>query len=44
MNALATVRTLATRWTVVVPVVAALALVFSWGRELPAFAVAVVAL
>ncbi|MFD0293868.1 calcium:proton antiporter [Streptomyces sp. NPDC127118] len=44
MNASATVRSLATRWTVVVPVVAALALVFSWGRELPAFAVAVVAL
>ncbi|MFE7465363.1 calcium:proton antiporter [Streptomyces sp. NPDC057499] len=44
MNARTTVRTLASRWTVAVPVVAALALVFSWGRELPTFAVAVVAL
>ncbi|MGW2086336.1 calcium:proton antiporter [Streptomyces sp. NPDC001880] len=44
MNARATARSLATRWTVVVPIVAALALVLSWGRELPAFAVAMVAL
>lgn len=44
MNTSATVRSLATRWTVAVPLVAALALVFSWGRELPPFAVAVVAL
>ncbi|MEL5954176.1 ionic transporter y4hA [Streptomyces sp. CLV115] len=44
MNASATIRSLATRWTVVVPLVAALALVFSWGRELPGPAVAVVAL
>ncbi|MGW6406363.1 calcium:proton antiporter [Streptomyces vinaceus] len=33
-----------TDWTVVVPVVALLALVFSWGRDLPGFAVALVAL
>ncbi|QES51599.1 ionic transporter y4hA [Streptomyces venezuelae] len=33
-----------TDWTVVVPVVALVALVFSWGRELPGFAVALVAL
>ncbi|MFE3762137.1 calcium:proton antiporter [Streptomyces sp. NPDC059104] len=33
-----------TDWTVIVPVVALIALVFSWGRELPGFAVALVAL
>ncbi|WP_328622296.1 calcium:proton antiporter [Streptomyces sp. NBC_00354] len=33
-----------TDWTVVVPVVALLAVVFSWGRDLPGFAVALVAL
>ncbi|MFE3579384.1 calcium:proton antiporter [Streptomyces vinaceus] len=33
-----------TDWTVVVPVVALLALAFSWGRDLPGFAVALVAL
>ncbi|MFE6843867.1 calcium:proton antiporter [Streptomyces sp. NPDC057686] len=33
-----------TDWTVVVPVVALLALVFSWGRDLPGFVVALVAL
>ncbi|KPI05493.1 sodium/calcium exchanger membrane region [Actinobacteria bacterium OV450] len=33
-----------TDWTVVVPVVALLALVFSWGRDLPGFAVGLVAL
>ncbi|MFI5670666.1 calcium:proton antiporter [Streptomyces sp. NPDC051704] len=33
-----------TDWTVLVPVVALLALVFSWGRDLPGFAVALVAL
>ncbi|MFK0049244.1 calcium:proton antiporter [Streptomyces sp. NPDC090741] len=33
-----------TDWTVVVPVVALLALVFSWGRDLPGYAVALVAL
>ncbi|MFG2972638.1 calcium:proton antiporter [Streptomyces sp. NPDC048331] len=31
-------------WTLVVPVVALVALVFSWGRDLPGFAVALVAL
>ncbi|MFI6607732.1 hypothetical protein [Streptomyces sp. NPDC050507] len=44
MNASATVRSPATRWTVVVPLVAALAPVFGWGRELPPFAVALVSL
>ncbi|MFV5997119.1 calcium:proton antiporter [Streptomyces sp. NPDC056231] len=44
MNTSATVRSLATQWTVVVPIVAAVALVLSWGRVLPAFAVGVVAL
>ncbi|WP_327387114.1 MULTISPECIES: calcium:proton antiporter [unclassified Streptomyces] len=33
-----------TDWTVVVPVVALVALVFSWGRDLPGLAVALVAL
>ncbi|MFJ3201194.1 calcium:proton antiporter [Streptomyces sp. NPDC086989] len=33
-----------TDWTVVVPVVALLALAFSWGRDLPGFAVGLVAL
>ncbi|MFG2336166.1 calcium:proton antiporter [Streptomyces yangpuensis] len=33
-----------TDWTVLVPVVALVALVFSWGRELPGFAVVIVAL
>ncbi|WP_030295497.1 calcium:proton antiporter [Streptomyces katrae] len=33
-----------TDWTVVVPLVSLLALVFSWGRDLPGFAVALVAL
>ncbi|MBZ9594262.1 calcium:proton antiporter [Streptomyces yangpuensis] len=33
-----------TDWTVLVPVVALVALVFSWGRELPGFAVVLVAL
>ncbi|MFJ8017782.1 calcium:proton antiporter [Streptomyces sp. NPDC096339] len=33
-----------TDWTVLVPVVALVALVFSWGRELPSFGVALVAL
>ncbi|MFE2147620.1 calcium:proton antiporter [Streptomyces sp. NPDC059456] len=33
-----------TDWTVVVPVVALVALVFSWGRDLPGFAVGLVAL
>ncbi|MFE5768097.1 calcium:proton antiporter [Streptomyces sp. NPDC056485] len=33
-----------TDWTVMVPVVALLALVFSWGRDLPGFAVGLVAL
>ncbi|MEU8840139.1 ionic transporter y4hA [Streptomyces roseus] len=33
-----------TDWTVLVPVVALLALVFSWGRDLPGFAVGLVAL
>lgn len=32
------------RWTVVVPLLALLALVFSWGRDLPGYAVALVAL
>ncbi|MFG2874375.1 calcium:proton antiporter [Streptomyces sp. NPDC048337] len=33
-----------TDWTVVVPLLSLLALVFSWGRDLPGFAVAIVAL
>ncbi|MEV6733430.1 MULTISPECIES: ionic transporter y4hA [unclassified Streptomyces] len=33
-----------TDWTVVVPLVSLLALVFSWGRDLPGFAVALIAL
>ncbi|MER5733268.1 ionic transporter y4hA [Streptomyces sp. NPDC002138] len=33
-----------TDWTLVVPVVALVALAFSWGRDLPSFAVALVAL
>ncbi|MFE7093705.1 calcium:proton antiporter [Streptomyces erythrochromogenes] len=33
-----------TDWTVLIPVVALVALVFSWGRELPGFAVVLVAL
>lgn len=37
-------RTLAEQWTVVVPVVAVVALIFSWGRHLPVFAVVLVAL
>ncbi|MEU5413212.1 calcium:proton antiporter [Streptomyces clavifer] len=44
MNASATVRALVTQWTVAVPVIAALALVLSWGRTLSPFAVALVAL
>ncbi|MFI8259915.1 MULTISPECIES: calcium:proton antiporter [unclassified Streptomyces] len=40
----ATRRLPLTDWTVLVPVVALLALVFSWGRDLPGFAVALVAL
>ncbi|MGW3328074.1 calcium:proton antiporter [Streptomyces virginiae] len=40
----ATRRSFLTDWTVVVPVVALVALVFSWGRDLPGFAVALVAL
>ncbi|MGW5346742.1 calcium:proton antiporter [Streptomyces sp. NPDC004050] len=34
----------ATHWTVLVPFVSLLALVFSWGRDLPGYAVAIVAL
>ncbi|WP_327260918.1 ionic transporter y4hA [Streptomyces sp. NBC_01232] len=37
-------RSLLTDWTVVVPVVALVALVLSWGRDLPGFAVGIVAL
>ncbi|MEU9177386.1 ionic transporter y4hA [Streptomyces sp. NPDC048550] len=37
-------RSFVTDWTVVVPVIALIALVFSWGRDLPGFAVALVAL
>ncbi|MBT2408850.1 MULTISPECIES: calcium:proton antiporter [unclassified Streptomyces] len=37
-------RTPLTDWTVVVPVVAVVALAFSWGRDLPPLAVALVAL
>ncbi|MEV0412784.1 ionic transporter y4hA [Streptomyces sp. NPDC050448] len=37
-------RSPVTDWTVVVPVISLLALVFSWGRELPGFVVALVAL
>lgn len=40
----ATHRTPLTDWTVVVPVVALVALAFSWGRDLPTLAVALVAL
>nr|WSX53293.1 ionic transporter y4hA [Streptomyces sp. NBC_00974] len=40
----ATHRTPLTDWTVVVPVVALVALVFSWGRDLPVPAVALVSL
>ncbi|MFB6519623.1 calcium:proton antiporter [Streptomyces sp. NPDC056401] len=40
----ATHRSPLTDWTVVVPVVALVALVFSWGRDLPTLAVALVAL
>ncbi|MET9467426.1 ionic transporter y4hA [Streptomyces sp. NPDC006544] len=40
----ATHRTPLTDWTVVVPVVALVALLFSWGRDLPTPAVALVAL
>ncbi|MFD7259855.1 calcium:proton antiporter [Streptomyces sp. NPDC059874] len=40
----ATRRSPLTDWTVVVPVVALVALVFSWGRELPPLVVALVAL
>ncbi|GAA3748779.1 ionic transporter y4hA [Streptomyces tremellae] len=40
-----TLRTVLSRWTVAVPVVAVIALVLSWGRKgLPGFAVALVAL
>ncbi|MFJ5227291.1 calcium:proton antiporter [Streptomyces sp. NPDC088400] len=38
------IRSLASQWTVVVPLLAVVALVLSWGRELPGFAVALVAL
>ncbi|WP_329617957.1 ionic transporter y4hA [Streptomyces brevispora] len=44
MNTSATIRSLATQWTVVVPLLAAVALVLSWGREPAPFAVAVIAL
>ncbi|MGP3683931.1 calcium:proton antiporter [Streptomyces sp. IBSNAI002] len=40
----ATRRSPLTDWTVVVPVVALVALVFSWGRDLPGFAVVLVSL
>ncbi|GHI81920.1 calcium:proton antiporter [Streptomyces spororaveus] len=40
----ATRRSPLTDWTFVVPVVALVALVFSWGRDLPGFAVGLVAL
>lgn len=40
----ATRRSPLTDWTVLVPVVALVALVFSWGRDLPALAVALVSL
>ncbi|RSS46362.1 ionic transporter y4hA [Streptomyces sp. WAC07061] len=40
----ATRRSPLTDWTLLVPVVALVALVFSWGRDLPGFAVALVAL
>ncbi|MEV7680724.1 calcium:proton antiporter [Streptomyces sp. NPDC056909] len=38
------IRSLASRWTVAVPLLAVVALVLSWGRSLPGFAVALVAL
>ncbi|WP_244291156.1 calcium:proton antiporter [Streptomyces subrutilus] len=40
----ATSRSPLTDWTVLVPVVALVALVFSWGRDLPGFAVVLVSL
>ncbi|GAA3258638.1 ionic transporter y4hA [Streptomyces lavendulae subsp. grasserius] len=40
----ATCKSPLTDWTVIVPVVALIALILSWGRELPGFAVALVAL
>lgn len=38
------IRSLTSQWTVVVPLLAVVALVLSWGRELPGFTVALVAL
>lgn len=37
-------RALAAQWTTAVPVVAVVALILSWGRDLPVFAVVLVAL
>lgn len=37
-------RALAAQWTTVVPVIAVVALIFSWGRGLPVYAVVLVAL
>ncbi|KIF72986.1 ionic transporter y4hA [Streptomyces sp. 150FB] len=44
MNARAALRSLTSRWTVVVPLIAVVALALSWGRHLPGALVAVVAL
>lgn len=44
MNASATARALADRWTVAVPMIAALVLALSWGRDLGPVAVALIAL
>jgi Ca2+:H+ antiporter len=44
MNRSAAVESLLSRWTTAVPLVAVVALLLSWGRNLPGWAVAVVAL
>ncbi|MGY5135838.1 hypothetical protein ACWGJW_26190, partial [Streptomyces nigrescens] len=38
------IRALTSRWTVVVPLIAVVALVFSWGRDVPPWAVGLIAL
>ncbi|WP_327238217.1 ionic transporter y4hA [Streptomyces sp. NBC_01317] len=38
------IRALTSRWTVVVPLIAVVALVFSWGRHVPPYAVGLIAL
>ncbi|MFD5034843.1 calcium:proton antiporter [Streptomyces sp. NPDC058220] len=44
MSASTGIRSLTSQWTVVVPLLAIVALVLSWGRQLPGFAVGLVAL